>query len=188
MKRLLPLLAAAFLLPSVTFAQAATWQIIPNDSAVNFTATQNNAPVKGSFKTVEGKILFSADDLKDSKVDIKIDMNSINTSYKELVDTLKMADWLDVAKFPEARFISDKITKVKDNDYLASGTLQIRDKKMPLDVGFTVKEPNKNELKVNGETTIKRTTFGVGQGDWASTDEVKDDVKVSFDLKLSPQK
>lgn len=188
MKTLPTLLATALLFPSITFAETATWQIMPSDSAVNFTATQNNAPVKGSFKTVEGKILFSANDLKDSKVDIKIDMNSVNTSYKELVDTLKMADWLDVAKFPEAHFTSNKITKVKNDDYLASGTLQIRDKKMPLDVNFTVKEPTKNELKVNGETTIKRTTFGVGQGDWASTDEVKDEVKVSFDLKLTPQK
>ncbi len=187
MKTLSTLLATTFILPAIAFAEVTSWQIIPSDSAVRFTATQNSAPVKGSFSTVEGKINFSADDLKDSKVDIKIDMNSVHTSYKELVDTLKMADWLDVAKFPEAHFTSDKISKVKDNDYLAAGTLQIRDKKMPLEVGFTIKESLKNSLTVNGETTIKRTAFGVGQGDWASTDEVKDEVKITFDLMLKPQ-
>jgi polyisoprenoid-binding protein YceI len=35
---------------------------------------------------------------------------------------------------------------------------------------------------VKGKTTIKRSLFGVGQGDWSKTDAVKDDVLVEFVL------
>jgi len=51
-------------------------------------------------------------------------------------------------------------------------------------VKFTVENSQSNEMTVKGTTTIKRTVFGVGQGDWADTKEVKDDVKVDFILNL----
>ncbi|HRE31867.1 MAG TPA: YceI family protein, partial [Candidatus Berkiella sp.] len=121
-----------------------------------------NAPVKGSFKTVSGTIDFSPDDLKQSKINIAVEMSSVNASYQELVSTLKMSDWLDVAKFKEATFTSKEVTKIKDNTYQAKGELQIRDKKLPLTVDFTVDDYKKDKFHVKGETKIKRTAFGVG--------------------------
>lgn len=185
MKRFGKLLATSLIfLPWVAFAEVAKWEIVPSESTLRFTATQNNAPVSGTFKKLHGNIEFSPEDLKNSKVDIIVDMDSVNASYQELVSTLKMSDWLDVSKFKEASFKSNELTKVKENTYQAKGDLQIRDKKHPLTVEFTVANPAKDKSKVTGEATIKRTTFGVGQGDWASTDEIKDDVKINFDLSL----
>ena len=31
-----------------------------------------------------------------------------------------------------------------------------------------------------GSTTIKRTAFSVGQGEWSDTNAVKDDVQINF--------
>jgi polyisoprenoid-binding protein YceI len=36
-----------------------------------------------------------------------------------------------------------------------------------------------------GKTTIKRLDYGVGQGDWKATDQVGNDVGVSFALRLT---
>ena len=37
-----------------------------------------------------------------------------------------------------------------------------------------------------GKTTLKRLDYGVGQGDWKATDQVGDEVGVSFALRLVP--
>jgi polyisoprenoid-binding protein YceI len=48
-------------------------------------------------------------------------------------------------------------------------------------VNFAEEETSSNDkVKVKGSLIIKRTVFGVGQGEWASTKEVKDDVVVDF--------
>ncbi len=39
---------------------------------------------------------------------------------------------------------------------------------------------------LTGRYTLKRLEYGVGQGDWKSTEWVKDDVIVTFSLKLVP--
>ncbi|MGE3319575.1 MAG: YceI family protein [Candidatus Berkiella sp.] len=182
------LAAPLFFLPMLAFAEVAKWEIVPIESNLRFTATQNNAPVSGTFKNINGSIDFSKDDLKHSKVNIVVEMDSVHAGFQELVSTLKTADWLDVAKFKEATFTSDDITNVKGDTYLAKGQLKIRDKKVPIQVTFDIKDTPKGNMQVQGETEIKRTEFGVGQGDWAGTDEVKDEVKVNFNLELKPSK
>jgi len=176
------------LIPLLASAAVVKWEIVPIESNLRFTATQNNAPVSGTFKSMNGTIIFAKDDLKNSKVNIVVDMNSLHAGFQELISTLKTPDWLDVAKFKEASFVSDEITNVQGDTYLAKGNLHIRDKKLPVQVTFDVKDAPKGNMIVQGETIIKRTDFGVGQGDWASTDEVKDEVKINFDLQLKASK
>lgn len=182
------LMTSIIMLPILAGAKVPQWQIVSAESKLDFIATQNNAPVKGHFTNVSGDIDFSPEDLKQSKVDIVVDMNSVNASYQELVGILKMSDWLNIAKFPKASFTANELTKVKENVYQAKGDLQIRDKKLPLTVDFTLKDYSKDKFQVQGEAKIKRTAFGVGQGDWASTDEIKDDVTIHFDLIGQPKK
>lgn len=172
------------LLPMIALADVVKWQIVPDESTLRFTATQNNSPVSGTFKKLHGEIDFSADDLKNSKADVVVEMDSVSASYQELVSTLKMSEWLDIAKFKEATFKSKDFSKVKDNTYLAKGDLKIRDKTVPVTIEFTFNNSEKDKNRVKGETVFKRTAFGIGQGEWASIDEVKDDVKVDFDLSL----
>jgi hypothetical protein len=38
-----------------------------------------------------------------------------------------------------------------------------------------------------GTATLKRLAFGVGQGDWKSTEWVDDAVKINFSLVLKPK-
>ena len=39
---------------------------------------------------------------------------------------------------------------------------------------------------MTGRVTIRRLDYGVGQGDWKATDQVPDEVQVSFSLRLVP--
>jgi len=166
------------------FATLPQWQMVPEKSSITFTATQNDAPVKGEFKKFNADIQFDPAQLKDSHANITIDTSSINTSYQELAEALKMSEWFDVKTFPQASFKSKDFTKVGDNTYEAKGDITIRDKTIPASIKFTVENSTPSQLQTKGTTTLKRTAFGIGQGEWSDTKEVKDDVKVDFTLDL----
>lgn len=168
---------------SVIFAaQPQAWKIVPEQSKLTFTATQNNAPISGEFKTFTGDIHFDPAQLASSNVRIVVDMTSVDVSYKEALDALKGADWFNVKLFPQAIFKASNFTKTGDNTYQANGTLTIRDKSSPITLTFIIDEYTKTGARAHGSTMLKRAVFGVGQGEWAKTDVVKDDVEVKFTL------
>src|ERR1700753_3036815 len=84
------------LLPAMCIAAVPAWKIVPNASSLTFTATQNDAPVTGQFKTFTGDINFDPKLLSANNVKMVIDMNSITDPYNQLSDTLKESDWFDV--------------------------------------------------------------------------------------------
>jgi polyisoprenoid-binding protein YceI len=163
-------------------ASPTAWKIMPDGSSIKFTATQNGSPVMGNFKKFSGMINFDPDQLDKSNVDITIDIASISTSYKEIADTLQTPDWFDAKLFPQAVFKADHFTLQADKTYQANGTLTIRDKTIPVVLTFTLPEYSKTKALAKGDTTLQRTMFGLGKGDWAKTDDVKDEVKVEFVL------
>lgn len=170
------------LVPLLGRAAPPEWQIDPNQSSLSFTATQNGAPVTGQFKTFTGEIFVDPANYKTSSVHIVIDMNSISTDYADVKNTLLTADWFDVKMFPKAEFKSTDFNKTGDNSYQAIGNLTIRDKTLPVTLTFTTEQPSADTGVVIGNTVLKREAFGVGQGEWSSTDQIKDDVKVDFKI------
>lgn len=177
--------AAALFACALTFAGAASaaaqaWKIIPDSSKIVFTAIQNGAQVNGKFSKFNGTIHFDPAQLNDSKVTIIVDMNSLSTSYDDLTDTLKTVDWFNMKLFPEAVFNAEKFTKTGDNQYEAAGTLTIRDRSQPVTLVFTMQQLTADTAVVKGATTLRRTAFGVGQGEWSSVNEVQDYVKIIF--------
>jgi polyisoprenoid-binding protein YceI len=170
---------------ALVFALPPTWNIIPTESTLSFTATQNNAPVSGQFKTFNGDIVFDPSDLAHSKIKIIVDLNSVTTSYKEVGDTLKTPDWFQVKVFPNATFDATQFKKTGDNTFEANGQLTIRDKTLPVTLTFTLDEYSASKAHAKGQTTIQRNNFGVGQGEWSSTNEIKNDVKIEFNISAT---
>lgn len=161
------------------FSLAVTqWEIVPTESSIGFTATQNNAPVTGSFKSFSGDIFFDKDALKTNKVHIVIAMDSVTSAYKEVSTTLLSDAWFDVKRFPKATFDASDFTALGNNQYQAKGILTLRDKKLPILFTFTLENLNADKTRVKGSVTLKRTQFDVGQGEWRDTKVVKDDVLV----------
>lgn len=170
----------AILMPLMAKAAPIQWVIVPSESQLTFTGTQNGAPVTGEFKTFTGEILVDPNDLSVGKIDIVVDIASLNTSYADLKETLLTSDWFNPKLFPKAEFKATQFKQTGKNAYEAAGTLTIRDKSAPVTLNFTAQELAPNKQQVVGSTVIKRSTFGVGQGEWASTDTVKDEVTVKF--------
>ena len=110
------------------------------------------------------------------------DMSSVSSSYSELSSSLLTPDWFNAILFPQAEFKTTQISNKGNNTYEAVGTLKLRDKVAPVTLNFTTSDPSKSPVTVEGSTHFNRSTFGVGQGEWASTNEIKDEVTVNFKL------
>jgi len=168
------------ILPTLSVAAVPSWKILPNESTLTFTATQNGAPVTGKFTQFSGDINFDPNQLAESHVKIIVDVGSISDAYNQLSDTLKTSDWFNVKAFPKAIFQSSNFVKTGDKTFQANGSLTLRDKTLPITLTFSQVEYSPTKAVMKGSTTIKRTLFGVGQGEWSDTKAVKDDVKVDF--------
>ena len=160
------------------------WAIIPDISALRFEATLNNTPFTGEFKDFDGTIIFNPDDLSTARADITIRMNDVGTGDSYRDSSLTGSEWFDAQKFPVARFVATKFEEADDDNYIAVGKLTIRGKTMPLALPFTLDIDNKT-AHVQGEVTLNRTNFGIGQGQWADESSVKHDVRVAIDLKAA---
>jgi len=156
-------------------------------STLEFSFTQAGAQNKGKFTHYTVNFDFSPDNLAASRLEVTIDMASLATGDQERDDTLRDADLFAVKKFPQAHFSATQIVK-SASGYEAVGKLTIRDATREARVPFTFRvasEAGTNAGYMAGKTTLKRLDYGVGQGDWKATDQVGNDVSVSFALRLT---
>lgn len=177
------LLFCSLLLTTATAeAKVTEWIVIPEESKLTFSVVQNHAPVEGVFEHFDASIHFDADRLEESVIKANIDMGSVNAAYDEVPDNLKKEEWFFVKAFPTAVFQTIAIKHVQDNQFKADATLTLRGKTVPVILTFTI-DISGDTAVAHGNTILKRTKFGVGQGEWANTSVVEDDVTVDIALK-----
>jgi cytochrome b561/polyisoprenoid-binding protein YceI len=154
---------------------------VQKGGALTFTATWSGSAIEGRFKTWTADILFSPEALDRSKVTVSIDMASAATGDDQRDQSLPSGDFFDTAEHPKAIFTATRFRKTGEGKFVADGTLDLRGVKKPLSLPFSLKIDG-DTATARGVTTLDRTTFGVGQGEWASTDEIAAKVKISFSL------
>jgi polyisoprenoid-binding protein YceI len=179
-------LAAASLWSAICAAgPAASYIADPQQSRLEFAGVQAGAEFKAVFHKFTAAVEFAPDALAGSHLDVQIDLNSVDSKDKERDTTIRGPDIFDVAHWPTAHYVTRSITKTAAG-YSAVGALTLRGvtKDVPIDFQFT---PGAAGAKLEGSAKLKRLDFGAGQGDWKSTEEVSDAVKVSFSLVLKPK-
>ena len=92
----------------------------------------------GSFKDFDGNFTYDAKDSAKDKVEVTIKTGSIDTNHAERDKHLRSPDFLNAAKFPEAKFVSTAVKKEGDK-YLVTGdfTLNGVTKPITLDAKLT---------------------------------------------------
>jgi len=159
----------------------------PAKSTLQFNFVQAGAANTGRFTRFPVTLDFSSASQAPSRLDVTIEMTSVDTGDGERDDTLKSDDLFAVAKFPQAHFTATQFNKTA-NGFEAAGKLTIRGVTRDARVPFTFRTATENGVAVgymSGKTTVKRLDYGVGQGDWKATDQVPNDVGVSYALRLT---
>jgi polyisoprenoid-binding protein YceI len=171
---------------SVASAAPTAYSVDAAKSTLEFAFVQAGAQNKGRFPKLAVNLNFDADNLAASRLDVTVEVAALDTGDQERDDTLREADLFNVAKFPQAHFTASQISKTATG-YDASGTLLLRGVARPMHVPFTLRsatEQRRRVLYMTGKTLIKRLDFGVGEGDWKSTEWVGNEVTVTFNLRL----
>ncbi len=184
------LFASALALASTSaFAAAETYTMDGSHTQANFTWTHFgfSNPTAG-FDNIAGTITYDADKPSESKVDVTIAINSLNTHVPKLDEHLKKADFFDAAQFPTATFKSTKVvTGAAKGDFKVTGDLTIHGvtKSVTLDAKLNraAVHPMTNQPTVgfDGSVTIKRSDFGIG----AYAPNVSDEIRIHLTTEAS---
>jgi polyisoprenoid-binding protein YceI len=157
------------------------WKVSPG-STLTFTTSWSGDAVNGRFDSWKADILFSPDALDKSKVMVTIDIGSVKTGDEQRDASLPAPDWFDGASHPKAIYTATKFEKTGDDRYVAHGTLNLRGVSKPVDLPFRLKITG-DTARVSGTASLDRLAFGVGQGEWQSTEQVPAKVAVRVDLQ-----
>jgi len=152
-------------------------------SSLGFTFEQAGAQTNGSFKQFATTFDYDPNNLAAGKLDVKVQIASLDTHDQDRNTTLVSADLFDAQRYPTATYSAGSLVKAA-NGVEAVGKLTIRNVTKDLRVPLAIK-PTGNGLELSGSVTIKRLDYGVGQGEWKSTESVGDAVKITYKVVLS---
>jgi polyisoprenoid-binding protein YceI len=156
-------------------------------SSLAFSFLQAGAQNQGHFARFPVTLDFSPDNPAAGQLEVSVEMGSLDSGDKERDDTLRGDDMFAVTKFAQAHFSATQFVKTASG-FEAVGKLTIRGVTRDARVPFAFRTASENGATVaymNGKTSIKRLDYGVGQGDWKSTEWVANDVGVTFALRLT---
>lgn len=167
-------------------ALAGDWQVDMAQSRIAFTAQQSGAVFSGTIPAFMADISFDPAQLAAAKAVVVMPLQGINTGSSTRDEELPNKDWLDLKTHPEARFESTAFSVVDaaTGKYEMKGTLTLRGVSQPVVVPFVYAPAvDGKSAKVEGQATLDRTAFGVGQGGWATDfSTVSRDIAVQISL------
>jgi hypothetical protein len=160
------------------------WTIDSAKSRIEFNAAQIGKIVSGRIKSWTGTIVLDPANLAAARIEIRMDMKSATAGTTDVDQLMLGKEFLDVAKTPEARFVSTGVTSKGGDRYEARGKLTLRDTTKDVVLPFTLTLRD-TQASARGRIEIKRLDYGVGRGEWASTNVVADEVTIDIAVAAS---
>src|SRR5947209_3085567 len=106
-------------------AEPQSYLVDPKDSSVSFSVKHMViSEVRGRFKKFSGTIMFDEADLSKSSVAFTVETPTVDTDNEKRDNDLRGPMFLDVAKYQEMSFSSQRVEK-KDREYLLIGSLRL---------------------------------------------------------------
>jgi polyisoprenoid-binding protein YceI len=142
-----------------------TWEIDPGHTDLAFVGRHFMlTKVRGRFTGVTGSVVM-AEDLEDSRVDVTIDMATVESGNRVRDEHIRSAELFDVETYPEATFRSTTV-EWKGTRGTVHGDLTIHGvtRNVPLEVSFEghARDPWGGDRAIfSARTKVDREDFGV---------------------------
>jgi polyisoprenoid-binding protein YceI len=171
--------------------QAMRWNIDPTHTSIEFSVKHLGiATVRGRFRKFDA-VAEAGPDGQLKRVEATIEAASVDTGVDQRDDHLRSADFFDVAKFPQIRFLSTRIEPKGAGESLITGDLTLRGVTRPvnftLEQGGAIKDPWGNQRVASTATgKLSRKEWGLI---WNQLLElggvaVSDEVKFTFEVQV----
>ena len=188
-------LAGLLLFSQHASAAARAWELDTDHSNVYFSIEHIYAKVQGRFNTIAATVHFDPANLKESRFDFEIKVDSIDTGIDQRDDHLRSPDFFAAATHPLITFRSTGITDAGEGVYQVAGTLTVKGKSRDLVLPLTlagVKDhpttPGKQVAGFNGRLSVDRLALGVGDGKFYKMGLLGKEVEVLVTLELLADK
>ena len=165
-------------------AWAGGWQGDDKTGKLEFTAVQAGAHFTGSFTEFTVALDFDPAEPARGRLHVTIATASADTQDDDRDGILRSEDFFWSGRHPEAVYHAEGFER-DGQGWRALGELTLRGVTRPVAVHFTT-AAGQDLQTMKGRATLRRLAFGVGQGDWASTEWIGDEVGIAFDLGLRP--
>jgi polyisoprenoid-binding protein YceI len=170
------------------YASSAEYQLEKTHVDVLFAISHLGFTQKhGSFRDLDAKLNCDPEKLEACRVEVVIRANSIDTGSDARDKDLKGDRFFDVARFPEIRFVSRKVTRTQANGVRVDGELTLHGVTKPLTLEGTLNKvgPNpfdkKPTLGFSAHGALKRSEFGMS----GLIPMIGDDVSITIDAEFN---
>lgn len=145
--------------PAGTAPDLATvsWSLDPTRSTVEFRVRHfyGLITVKGHFDNYEGHLDLQAN----PAVELTVDADSLDTKMSKRDKHLRSADFFNIAKYPQVRFVSDSADL--DGETLhVRGSLHAAGRQVPVDVKVSLHQVG-DEIDVEASTLVDHRELGM---------------------------
>jgi polyisoprenoid-binding protein YceI len=181
MRSLIPPLAAMLLAAS---GGSSAQGVLIDRSEIRFVSKQMGANVEGRFRKWKANVDFRPKELAKSKAEFEIELASIDLASEESEAEVRRPSWFDTSKFPVARFASSGIKDLGGERYEIAGILSMKGVAKAITVPVTLKRDATGLNVAEGQFTVQRLDFKVGEGLWADPATVANEVVVRLRMVL----
>lgn len=164
-----------------------SWRFQPTGSTLTFVFEQAGAATEGRFGQFNATLLQPIEATARGTLSVTVDLASLATGDAQRDTLLRGADLFDVAKHPKAEFKVAALAPAQQGRVMLDGMLTLRGVSKRLRIAATLQPDvtaRPRTVILQGETTLNRLDFGIGQGEWRSTEWVANAVKVRFALRF----
>lgn len=132
----------------------------------------------GTFKDFSGDFSYDKNNPTADKVSVVIDTKSIDTNHAKRDEHLRTADFLNVEKFPQAKFVSTKVTPKAGDYFDIEGNLTLNGVTKPITIhaefiGEGADPWGGYRAGFHGNTVFKLTDFAINHELGKDSEEVE---------------
>lgn len=186
MKLLHPFVPPLAVMLMAASAGASAQGVLIDRSEIRFVAKQTGGGVEGRFRKWKANVDFRPRDPAKSKALFEIELASIDLASEETETEARRPAWFDTAKFPVATFESTAVRAAGGDRYEVNGRLSIKGVTRNVLIPVALHKDAGGNSVAEGEFTVKRLDFRIGEGMWADTSTVADEVVIRIRMVLPP--
>ena len=169
-------------LPWVT-VHGAAWTTDYEHSSLRFIATYDGVAFKTRIERFNAQIVFDPRQIDNARFDVSVDISSMNSNSTDRDEGMLGKEWFDSKAFPKSHFISTGFSKTGANTFEMTGQLTVKDITKEITLPFAWTE-NTTGARMIGQTTLQRTDFKIGTGEWETDQTIGFKVILEVDLLL----
>lgn len=172
LRRMLPVVLAL-----VFLGAQAPGDVVAPKSDLTATFRQMGVPVEGRFTALRGSVAFDAARPAAASARLEVDTASFDLGADEYNEEVRGKEWFDSATHPRATFVAARVAVAGPDRFTAEGIFTLKGRTQPLSVPF-VQRRAAGARSYEGEFTLSRKAFGIGDAKWDHV--LEDPVVVRF--------